>query len=442
VTRISWMTTGLLCSLLGAACLSPAADTRATLPVLGPRDIDPAKGYEAPPTLRATELLPADVRLGPNHEVGEDVASDGFLHLYTVTSPYGTWEVASSALLLSRVRECEALGALEATRRHLEASQKMARGGTGATSGWELLSDPDETGRGVPRNAWEKMRASASVAGGDRSPEEDLAFKAFLGFETRKRELAGRLGVDPYSTNDVLQRELDEMAWASFKGGLGFQLVGFQAPAATGVVHPFATHDDRLEDLLANDGAEDLRRMNRVELAVMGVDEELREAFLDQPHLSPRHQTIIVASLLALEPTRDRTVLLETALASRGEVDALVMQRAAEMLRLLHERESPVTRLASDGRFVRAYLEDGRRVTPVEVDYLLWTRPTAKLADAGAAPDASAPDVRRELWLTGTASPLALREFEARGITVVENAFARLSPEPDTAGVAAPEASP
>lgn len=442
MNRIPWMATVLLCSMLGAACLSPTTETRATLPVLGPRDVDPAKGYEAPPTLRASELLPADVLKGPNHDVGEDVASDGFLHLYTVTSPYGTWEVASRALLESRVRECEALGALEATRRHLEASQAMARGQTGATSGWERLSDPDETSRGVPRNAWEKMRASASVAGGDRSPEEDLAFKAFLGFETRKRELAARLGVDPYSSNTVLQRELDEMAWASFKGGLGFQLVSFQAPAAAGVVHPFATHDARLEDLLANDGAEDLRRMNRVELAVMGVDEELREAFLDQPHLSPRHQTIIVASLLALEPTRDRAVMLETALASRGEIDALVLQRAAEMLRLLHERESPVTRLASDGRLVRAYLEDGRRVTPVEVDYLLWTRPTARLVDAGAAPDASAPGVRRELWLTGAASPLALREIEARGITVVENAFARLSREPALDEVTPPEVSP
>jgi hypothetical protein len=97
------------------------------------------------------------------------------------------------------------------------------------------------------------------------------------------------------------------------------------------------------------------------------------------------------------------------------------------MLRLLHERESPVTRLASNGRFVQGYLEDGRRVTPVEVDHLIWTRPTARLADAGAAPDPSAPDLRRELWLTGTASPLARRELEARGITVVENAFARLS---------------
>jgi hypothetical protein len=112
------------------------------------------------------------------------------------------------------------------------------------------------------------------------------------------------------------------------------------------------------------------------------------------------------------------------------------------MLRLLHERESPVTRLASDGRLVRAYLEDGRRVTPVEVDYLLWTRPTARLVEAGAAPDASAPGVRRELWLTGTASPLALREIEARGITVVENAFARLSREPALDEVTPPEASP
>lgn len=86
MNRIVWLVTALVCIVGGAACLSSPTETRATLPVLGPRDVDPSKGYEAPPVLRASELLPAEVRKGPNHEVGEDVASDGFLHLYTVTS--------------------------------------------------------------------------------------------------------------------------------------------------------------------------------------------------------------------------------------------------------------------------------------------------------------------------------------------------------------------
>jgi hypothetical protein len=41
-----------------------------------------------------------------------------------------------------------------------------------------------------------------------------------IGFSDAKRKVAIDLGVDPYTTNTVLQHELDGIAWASFAGGL------------------------------------------------------------------------------------------------------------------------------------------------------------------------------------------------------------------------------
>jgi len=61
------------------------------------------------------------------------------------------------------------------------------------------------------------------------------------------------------------------------------------------------------------------------------------------------------------------------------------------------------------------------------VDELFWTRPVAKLADAGVGPDPEGIALsRRELWLTGAASPRARAELEARGFVLVEHAFVRL----------------
>ncbi len=123
----------------------------------------------------------------------------------------------------------------------------------------------------------------------------------------------------------------------------------------------------------------------------------------------------------------NRAALVEAALNARSETDALVYQRIGELLRGIHERVAPIERLATDGRFVRAYLAGGVRITPVEVDELFWTRPTARLVDAGAGPDpAGVALTRRELWLTGTASPRTRAELEARGFVLVENAFAHL----------------
>lgn len=45
-----------------------------------------------------------------------------------------------------------------------------------------------------------------------------------IGFSDEKRKVAISLGVDPYRTNTVLQSELDGIAWASFAGGLTFQI--------------------------------------------------------------------------------------------------------------------------------------------------------------------------------------------------------------------------
>jgi hypothetical protein len=42
--------------------------------------------------------------------------------------------------------------------------------------------------------------------------------KQVIGFADAKRKAAVSLGVDPYTTNPLLQRELDGIAWASFAG--------------------------------------------------------------------------------------------------------------------------------------------------------------------------------------------------------------------------------
>jgi hypothetical protein len=64
------------------------------------------------------------------------------------------------------------------------------------------------------------------------------------------------------------------------------------------------------------------------------------------------------------------------------------------------------------------------------VDHLVWTRPTARLADelaAGLPPELGIK--RRELLLSGTLSGKARAELESRGLLVTVNAFQSLSAE-------------
>ncbi len=71
------------------------------------------QGFEAPPTLTASRILPADMVRGPNHTVDEQVLNDGYMNHYTIQSRFGQFEVVSTAKLRKRDDEITALVAME-----------------------------------------------------------------------------------------------------------------------------------------------------------------------------------------------------------------------------------------------------------------------------------------------------------------------------------------
>lgn len=410
-----------------AGCADPAP-TRTVLPELAARDVDPAGGFEPLPQLRATELVPAELREGPHHRVREAVETDGFLHLYVIESDFGEIEAAGDELLRVRVREIAALAQLEQMQKREEFAKAMAAGlKSPFVAAWNLLRDPVDSILGVPQAAWDTVRKTAELTRRERGELEDSGFREFIGFETRKRELAFELGVDPYSSNRVLQKQLNRFAWAAYLGSLPFAFVPFQGEDAPG--HAGAA-DDRLGEILRHYTPEDLRRLNRIELAVMGAPEELADRFLAHSWFSPRHQTILVESLVALDLVEDRARFVETALQAGSEADARFYQRAAQLLRAFHEDdEEGLVRVLGRRRAVMGTTPDGELVVPLILDRASWSRPAAAFADAVVEDQRAAGADRTRLLVSGTFSERARREFEARGITVVERAFERLMPQ-------------
>jgi len=414
---LAWLT------LLGVACAAPPdLSGRHTLPELQPGDSDAAQGYEEPPRFLARELLPPTLRVGPHHLVTDPVTSDGFLHVFVVTSEFGRFEVAGDAMLRQRLGEIAALAALREAEQNTAFAPALARAAERPfVARWNLAREPAPNALGMPPEAWQELLAIDATARSERGADAQGALQTYLRFERAKRRLAARLDVDDHAQSPVLQRELNRVALAMFAGGFPLSRVPLPAGAPPPSHRPFAA-DARLASLLSDDTAEDLRRVDRIELAVLGVSPELSARALDHPWLTPRHLTILVASLVAMDGAANRSALVEAAVNARSETDALVYQRIAEMLRAVHEHVAPIVRLDSDGRFVRATLVDGRRITPVEVDRLVWTRSLEKLVENAAGPTRGF----AELWLSGTASPRARTELAARGFTVVERAFERI----------------
>jgi hypothetical protein len=189
----------------------------------------------------------------------------------------------------------------------------------------------------------------------------------------------------------------------------------------------------RDRELLRDYAPEDLRRLNRIELAVMGIPEETGQAFTSHPWYSPRHQSVLVAQLAALDLVANRAAFIEAALRATSEEDAVFYTRSAELLRSYHENVAALERIATFRNTVVALTEDGRLVAPLAFDHVLWTRPMHVFANSLRRSTVSDQRrlTRREILLTGSFSPKARAMIESRGVDVTERSLERWRPADD-----------
>ena len=120
---------------------------------------------------------------------------------------------------------------------------------------------------------------------------------------------------------------------------------------------------------------------------------------------------------------------IEQALNAEYEEEAFLYQRMAELLHGYHTNVKPIKEIVPVRKFVVGYTADQTVVAAFPVDLLYWI----ELADHGSSAlvklDLSGRPVKKtELWVTGTLTPIALKEFEARGIVVNERAGEVLMP--------------
>jgi len=74
-----------------------------------------------------------------------------------------------------------------------------------------------------------------------------------LGYEQERRELAKKLGVDPYTSNPILAKKLDEIAWVSFTAHLGVSAAMSVAVPGSMIITGVRTVDNLVWDTLRGD---------------------------------------------------------------------------------------------------------------------------------------------------------------------------------------------
>src|SRR5262249_20231963 len=242
-----------------------------------------------------------------------------------------------------------------------------------------------------------------------------------------KRDYAKQLGVDPYSSNPVLQEELDSVSWAAAAGGLTVGALTMASGSVVVQAASYARNLDQARAIVAAEPPAELTRRNRAAFAKMGIDKALADRFLAQKQYSPRHKTVLLAALSGVDSAKGRGSLIQVALDAPNEETALYYQQVAELLDGYDERVARISRIVRFNRQVIAYDRNGKAVLLAPVDYVIWNAQLSAAAQKIAKSMQLKPgDSRFEVWIAGTASPRFKTEAAALGIVVKERVTTQL----------------
>jgi hypothetical protein len=391
-----------------------------------------AGDFEIPPDEPPAASLPPAQVAGENFKIQDPVHSDGLMHHYVVESRFGAFEAYGRDALTVRLREVAALTTLSKTSETNVALQSAIRGvGNQAKSMLQVAKNPIGTVLGIPKGVKHLLsganaqaeevsaqaqhddgtKAGGNVAGKAAS-DTTVAAKhyadRYLGLSAAERRWYAKLGVDPYTNNEVLRRAVKHLA----KVDAGASLAVRFAPIGI----PFAGEVTKALNAIYNEDPAVLRKRRREALASYGLSPAEIKRFENTLLLNPTRQALLVDAVKALDGVDGRAELLRHAADVTSEDETEVFLHSTALLLKFHAKR-PLTRILAGLRVPTAQLADGTVIVFGSFDAVRWTEEVAGYErDVRAALPADAHG--RELWLTASVSPRARTELEQLGWTV------------------------
>ena len=379
--------------------------------------------YEELPPLRATEILQPAILEGPHHKIRDEVTPSSGANHFMIDSDYGAFEADGNEMLVRRVEEINAIAKLKEVSRTEEFKNALVKAAKSPlASAKAIVTDPVRAISNVPKGISKFMgRVGSSVKNIGKKEEGQVPdgsqAKQMIGYSDAKRKEAIKLGVDPYSTNPILQKELDEIAWASFAGGAAFTVATLPIGGAAGAALTVTNVSSEFDQMLTEKTPADLKAINRKTLIGMGASDKEADSFLRNNAFSPSAQTAFVLNLKSMSGVANRRAFVRLAgEISSSEADAIFCVQTASLLGKLHNGGTPLARIETLGDFPIAIAKDGSTVVALQWDYAAWTVSAAEFANA-IQNFAAQPPRNKKVFvaLSGEASLRLRQELEAMG---------------------------
>src|SRR5215472_10776406 len=269
--------------------------------------------FEELPELNASEILKPEFVKGPHFAVRDPVPTGSGMNQFTIDSDFGVFEADGNEMLLQRLKEIDAIARLDEVSR-TDAFKKSLTDAAKSplNSARNIARDPAQAISNVPKGLmkfWGRAKESVEnvgKGGGGGDIGDGSRMKDAIGYSDKKRKIALEMGIDPYTTNTALQKQLDDLAWASWAGGFSFSVATFPISGAAGAALTVTNLNSTVEDLLREKTPEELEQINRSTFRAMGASASDIERILHGGAFTPTQTTTFAVHLKALKGVTNR----------------------------------------------------------------------------------------------------------------------------------------
>jgi hypothetical protein len=381
--------------------------------------------YEEPPVINVSELLPSTPLSGPGYSVQPQAPTNGAMGQYTIVadasvfrSDAGTYYIESLDMLKIRLSEIPAIAQLEnISETGVFAKALASNAERPVADAANMVIHPMDTVTGLPSGVGDLFSrvslgakqiastASNSFGSGQAAGEAGTATLTALGYDDVRRQLAKKLNVDPYSSDPILTKKLNKVAWVMFSARMTVDAAMMAVPGSI-----IISSVEFTDDMVYETPRADLIIFVQKKLKSMGLSQEEIVAFTSNTAIPLSLQVKAVRDLETLGNIPGRRSVAVALGNMMTEYQARFVVTSLDMLNQWSQQRSPITRIRAPGLLV-ARDQNGTSIVPAPVDYVSWT---PRIAGFATDPELMAMQ-NRVLWITGKMTPLARQQLTANG---------------------------
>ncbi|NKB39341.1 MAG: hypothetical protein GKR93_19590 [Gammaproteobacteria bacterium] len=364
-----------------------------------------------------------------NQNLSLNVRNDGFInHYQLLTEDSAQSNVASNEFAQERLHELDiikAIGEIKQTDAFMKGFQASVD--TTMKAAEQALNDPEKAVKNLEKGFSRFLdNVGATVSeyskgvtkdSGTKTSDKSM-IKQYLGVYSEKRKLAVEFGVDPYSSNEVLQKHLEDLSMAVVAGGASLDVALQSAPGAASAVRKTASmmQEGAQHYLLASPKI--LKFKINEHLSDNNFPAAKIEELLNTSQCSLRHAVTVAGVLTSIELPELNKELFSWALDADDENEC---RRRMHMMELAwdYKRRKKINTLwiSNDQLYWRDTGDN--EVVAIVADNLLWTAELEKLLD-------ELQSIYKAARVSGNVSDKAKSEIGNRGISLSANRFSRM----------------